>query len=78
MKNEFDMSDFGRLSHYLGIEVNQTKEYIELNKSSYVMKFLEKSGMAKWKSTKNLMEPGIQFSNNSVGNEVDPRYLVHT
>lgn len=88
VKNEFDMSDLGRLSHYLGIEVNQTKEYIELKQSSYAKKLLEKSGMAECKSTKYPMEPGIQLSKDSAGKEVDPRqfrstiggvrYLVHT
>lgn len=30
MSREFDMSDLGKLSYYLGLEVNQDKGYIEL------------------------------------------------
>lgn len=30
MAAEFDMSDLGKLSYYLGIEVEQGKGYIEL------------------------------------------------
>lgn len=36
MSTEFEMSDLGKLSYYLGIEVNQEKDYIELKQTSYV------------------------------------------
>ena len=88
MNKEFDMSDLGKLSHYLGIEVNQTKEYIELKQTSYAKKVLEKSGMAECNSSKYPMELGQKLSKDELGTPVDPskfrsvvrelRYLVHT
>lgn len=88
MSTKFDMSDLGKLSHYLGIEVMQNKECIELKQTAYAKKVLEKSGMAECKSTRYPMEPAIQLHKDEDGTPVDPtmfksivgglRYLVHT
>lgn len=45
MASKFDMSDLGRLSYYLGIEVHQEKDRISLNQRRYALKILEESGM---------------------------------
>lgn len=40
MSSEFDMSDLGLLSYYLGIKVEQGRDYIELKQESYARKIL--------------------------------------
>ena len=42
---EFEMSDLGKLSYYLGIEVEQGHDYIELKQTAYAKKILEKAGV---------------------------------
>jgi hypothetical protein len=45
MKKVFQMSDFGALSYYLGIEVKQGDQGIGLSQCTYAAKLLEKTGM---------------------------------
>lgn len=52
MSCEFEMSDLGRLSYYLGIEVLQGQGYIELKQSGYAKKILEKAGLGECNPTK--------------------------
>jgi hypothetical protein len=41
MTSEFDMSDLGKLSFYLGIEVEQKVDYITIRQIGYAKKILE-------------------------------------
>ncbi|KAL8106920.1 hypothetical protein AgCh_023640 [Apium graveolens] len=59
MREEFDMSDLGKLSYYLGIKVDQNRNYIELKQSAYAKKLLEKAGMLEWNPAKYPMEPKL-------------------
>lgn len=45
MASKFDMSDLGKLSSYLGIEVKQFDGGITLNQTRYAERILEESGM---------------------------------
>ena len=45
MEKEFEMSDLGLLSYYLGIEVSQTKWGISLRQTAYAKKILEQFGL---------------------------------
>ena len=45
MTREFDMSDLGFLSSYLGIEVKQGEKYIFLSQTSYAQKLLEHANL---------------------------------
>lgn len=88
MSKEFEMSDLGKLSYYLGIEVDQSKDHIELKQSTYAKKVLEAAGMADCNPSKYPMEPKIQLHKDLKGKAVDSsryrsivgglRYLVHT
>lgn len=49
---KFDISDLGKLSYYLGIEVEQGNRYIHLKQTGYARKILEKAGMADCNPTK--------------------------
>lgn len=88
MASKFDMSDLGKLSYYLGIEVEQGKGYIQLKQSGYTKKIFEKAGMSDCNSTKYLMDPKEVLHKDEMGISVDAtefksiiggfRYLVHT
>lgn len=45
MASKFEMSDLGRLTYYLGIEVCQGQEVITLKRDRYARKILEECGM---------------------------------
>ncbi|XP_074364023.1 secreted RxLR effector protein 161-like [Apium graveolens] len=82
------MNDLGRLSYYLGMEVQQMKDCIELKESAYTKKILEKAGMQAFNPNKYPMDPNEHLTKDEGGKLVDPteykslvgglRYLVHT
>ena len=82
------MSNLGKLSYYLGIEVEQGRDYIELKQMAYVKKVLEKAGMMGCNPTKYPMDPKESITKDEGGKPVDTtgfksiigglRYLVHT
>ncbi|WCJ34767.1 Retrovirus-related Pol polyprotein from transposon TNT 1-94 [Euphorbia peplus] len=88
MSKEFDMSDLGKLSYYLGLEVDQGKGYIELKQAAYAKKLLEKAGMSDCNPVKYPMDHKLQLSKDESGEPVNStqfksmigglRYLVHT
>lgn len=88
MSDEFDMSNLGKLSYYLGIEVRHERGYIELNQAAYARKILDKAGMTNCNSVRYPMEPKVKIHKDESGKAVNPsefksiveglRYLVHT
>ncbi|KAG6532540.1 hypothetical protein ZIOFF_006386 [Zingiber officinale] len=88
MMAEFDMSDLGLLSYYLGIEVEQQKNRILLRQSAYAKKILSHFKMADCNATKHPMEPKTQLHKDLEGTPIDAteyrrligclRYLLHT
>ncbi|KAG6471152.1 hypothetical protein ZIOFF_072253 [Zingiber officinale] len=88
MMTEFEISDLGLLSYYLGIEVEQQKSRISLRQSAYAKKILSQFKMANCNATKHPMEPKTQLHKDMEGTPVDAteyrriigclRYLLHT
>ena len=88
MARNFDMSDLGRLTYYLGMEVVQYDQGITLNQSRYAKKILENAGMAKCNPVQAPMGLGLVLSNAEEEREIDAsdyrrsigclRYLLHT
>ncbi|KAG6475649.1 hypothetical protein ZIOFF_064878 [Zingiber officinale] len=88
MMTEFEMSDLGLLSYYLGIEVEQQKSRISLRQSAYAKKILSQFKMTDCNATKHPMEPKTQLHKDLEGTPVDAteyrrivgclRYLLHT
>jgi hypothetical protein len=88
MTSEFEMSDLGLLSFYLGIEVDQQKDCIAIKQTSYAKKVLSQFGMAYCNPTKVPMNPGYKLYDDKEGKVVDSteyrriigclRYLLHT
>ena len=88
MATEFEMSDLGRLSYYLGIEVHQREDGIVLSQDCYAQKILEETKMVSCNPTHVPMEMNAKFSKALTETSVDEkeyrrsigclRYLLHT
>lgn len=88
MSNKFEMSDMGKLTYHLGIEVKQGSGFIELKQSGYAKKIVERAGMAQCNPCKFPMDPKERLTKDENGRTVDAthfksvvgglRYLVHT
>lgn len=88
MQGEFEMSDLGLLSYYLGIEVEQGEGGTTLKQTAYAKKVLVQFGMQDCNSTLIPMDPKMQLHKDAEGQEVDAteyrrvigclRYLLHT
>lgn len=88
MASKFDMSDLGRLTYYLGMEVVQDDQGITLNQRQYAKKILENTGMDKCNSVQAPMDLGLCLSKAEEEREIDAtgyrknigclRYLLHT
>ncbi|XP_074374479.1 secreted RxLR effector protein 161-like [Apium graveolens] len=78
----------GKLSYYLGIEVQQEKGCIKLKQTGYAKKIIEKAGMKGCNPTKFPMDPKEQLVKDDGGKAMNVteykstigelRYLVHT
>ncbi|KAD4179777.1 hypothetical protein E3N88_28368 [Mikania micrantha] len=62
MINEFEMTDIGKLSYFLGLEVLQENDGIFLSQKKYVLELLKKCGMEKCKSVTTPMNPHDKFT----------------
>lgn len=88
MAGNFEMSDLGMLTYYLGIEVSQNREGIMLNQERYASKIMLEAGMSDCNAVKTPMEFGLKLSKAQDEEEVDEksyrrmigclRYLLHT
>ncbi|GJX55179.1 uncharacterized mitochondrial protein-like protein [Tanacetum coccineum] len=88
MASQFEMSDLGELTYYLGIEVSQGKDCIEIKQERYAMKILKEVGMEDCNATLYLMEKDLKLSKAEDELEVEAsqyqkvvgclRYLLHT
>ncbi|XP_020270504.1 uncharacterized protein LOC109845645 [Asparagus officinalis] len=88
MMKEFEMSDLGLLSYYLGIEVDQRDDCIALRQAAYAKKVLGQFGMMDCNPTQYPMETKLKLGKDSEGTPVDVteyrriigslRYLTHT
>jgi len=88
MTSEFEMSDLGLLSYYLGIEVKQEVDCVTIRQTGYAKKVLTRFGMADCNPTKVPITPGTKLQDDKGGKPVDSteyrrvigclRYLLHT
>ncbi|GJS54680.1 zinc finger, CCHC-type containing protein [Tanacetum coccineum] len=88
MSTEFEMSDLGKLSYYLGIEVEQSKHGITLKQEAFAKNLLVKCGMENCNATHCPLEHKLQLDKDEAGEKVNPtkyrslvgglRYLTHT
>ena len=88
MSSKFEMSDLGRLTYYLGIEVVQHEDGITLCQERYAKKILQETGMADCNPVHAPMEPSLKMSKSQGEAGIDEkeyrrnigclRYLLHT
>ena len=72
MKEKLSMSDLGLPSYYLGIEVKQGSDGINLSQSSYALKILESAVMHNCNATANPMETRLKLSKKMEDDVVNP------
>ncbi|GJZ42949.1 uncharacterized mitochondrial protein-like protein [Tanacetum coccineum] len=88
MASQFEMSDRGELTCYLGIEVSQGKDYLEIKQERYARKILKEAGMEDCNETSYPMEKDLKLLKAEDEPEVEAtqyqkvvgflRYLLHT
>jgi len=88
MKKQFQMSDLGTLSYYLGIEVCQGSSGITISQERYAHKLLERADMIGCNPSSTPMESRLKLLKESTAPPVDAtayrsivgglRYLLHT
>jgi hypothetical protein len=88
MHSTFKMSDLGLLHYYLGLEVKQSEEGINVSQSAYAAKILETADLSTCKPSCTPIEPHLKLSKLSTAPAVDAtfyrsivgslRYLVNT
>ncbi|GJT82259.1 uncharacterized mitochondrial protein-like protein [Tanacetum coccineum] len=88
MAFQFEMLDIVVLTYYLGIEVSQGNDCVEIKQERYAMKILKEACMEECNPTLCTMEPGLKLSNAEDEPEVEAtqyrkmvgclRYLLHT
>lgn len=72
MKEEFAMTDLGKMKYFLGVEVIQDEDGIFINQKKYALETLEKFGMQDCNSVRNPMIPGNKLTKEGEGRPVDP------
>ena len=68
LKNQFKMKDLGPVKHYLGIEVQRTKNEIRLTQTEYATEILKRFGMEDCAPKPTPMDPGIRLDIDVAGN----------
>ena len=75
MKTTFEMTDFGLLNSYLGIELIQKETEIKMCQSSYALKVLDEFNMKECNSAKTPMECRLRLNREGEGEEVESTYF---
>lgn len=88
MSVKFEISDLGKLTYYLGIEVGQHEEGILLRQDRYAVKILEEAGMDACNLTSIPMDVNLKLSKSTQEKGINEqeyrrsigclRYLLHT
>nr|GEZ22100.1 retrovirus-related Pol polyprotein from transposon TNT 1-94 [Tanacetum cinerariifolium] len=71
MMVEFDMSDLGRMRHFLGVEAIQSVDGILISQRRYAQEVLTRFGMKNSNAVKNPIVQGTLLSKDEAGEEVD-------
>ena len=88
MAQEFDMSNLGLLSSYLGIEVKQGEKCIFLSQTGYAQKILQHAKLGECNAAATPLEASLKYTNEEGRSPVDSttyrsligslRYLTNT
>lgn len=72
MMVEFEMSDLGKLSYFLGMEFSTTRRGIFLHQKKYVVDILKKFNMSDCKPVSTPIEIGIRLTREGDDDSVNP------
>jgi hypothetical protein len=72
MMKTFDMTDLGKMRHFLGVEVIQDSQGIFMCQHRYAKEILERFGMENSNAVCSPMVTGTKLSKHDQGNKVDP------
>ncbi|KAL8135853.1 hypothetical protein AgCh_010456 [Apium graveolens] len=72
MTNEFEMTDIGQMSYFLGVEVKQNKDGIFMSQKKYAEQILKKFRMEECKQISTPAESSIKLSVDSTRESVNP------
>ncbi|KAK2989710.1 hypothetical protein RJ640_030203 [Escallonia rubra] len=75
MAQEFEMTDIGLMSYYLGIEVKQQDNGIFISQEGYAKEILKKFKMDDANPVSTPVECGVKLSKKDVGEKVDPTFF---
>ncbi|XP_060672833.1 secreted RxLR effector protein 161-like [Ziziphus jujuba] len=75
MAREFEMTDIGLMSYYLGIEVKQGGKGILITQEGYAKEVLKKLKMDDANPVGTPMECGVKLSKHEEGEKVDPTFF---
>ena len=88
MSKEFEMSMFGEIKFFVGLQIQQKKDFIYIIKSKYIKEILKKFGIKDSRLVGTPMSSGHKLSKNDDSKEVDQTtyrsmigkliYVVHT
>ena len=71
MFNEFEMTDNGLMSYFLGIEVKQQQDGIFISQKKYMKEILEKFKMSSCNPVNTPIATGMKLSREGIGDFVD-------
>ena len=74
MKDEFDMTDLGKMRYFLGLEVLQRFDGIFISQKKYALEVLQRFGMDKSNSIHNPIVPVFKLMKDEGGVKVDKTY----
>ncbi|KAH9667537.1 hypothetical protein KPL70_021079 [Citrus sinensis] len=75
MIKEFEMTDIGLMTYYLGIKVKQKEEGIFISQESYAKEILKKFKMNDYKPISTPVECGVKLSKHDEGEDIDPTFF---
>ena len=88
MNKEFEMSMFGEIKFFVGLQIQQSNNGIQITQSKYIKEIVKKFGMKDCKSVGTPMCTRLKFTKEDESKEVDQtlyrsmigklQYVVHT
>lgn len=71
MKDEFDMTDLGKMKYFLGLEVQQKSDGVFICQRKYAREILQRFGMDESNSVQTPIVPGSKIFKDEGGKKVD-------